>query len=653
MSANTAEKLPIEELLSVEQVRSFLAEAAKSTILRFSTAGSVDDGKSTLIGRLLHDSKNIYEDQLRSVEKRSGGDARSGKLSLALLTDGLKAEQEQGITIDVAYRYFSTPKRRFILADSPGHEQYTRNMATGASTADLTIVLVDAQKGVVTQTKRHAFIASLLGVPRLLIAVNKMDLVRYSEDVFNKIRDDFIKFAGKLGIRELRFIPVAALQGDNIVTHSKNMRWYHGETVMEYLESVYIGSDGNRVDFRFPVQLVFRPDASYRGFAGQILSGSIRVGEEILVLPSQRRSRVKSIDVYANDPKNRRLEIASAPASVSITLEDEIDISRGDMLVRPRNVPTAQNEFEAMIIWMSEQPMTLGRTYIVLHTTRQTKASIDSLDYRIDVNTLSRLAPQPLALNEIGRVKLTAHKALFLDSYNKNRATGNFILIDAENFQTVGAGLVLDRVPADHAHLDTHTQTATDRNLHSEAGLVSRIEREQALGGKAVTYWFTGLSGSGKSTIAKHFERKLFESGRAVFLLDGDNVRHGLNKDLGFSKEERQENIRRVAEVAALMNQAGMSVICCFISPFTADREAARTIIGKDRFFEVFVNTPLEVCEARDPHGLYKKARAGAIKEFTGISSSYEAPEQPAATVSTAEETPEQCVATLIRILPA
>lgn len=596
-------------------------------LVRFSTAGSVDDGKSTLIGRLLFDSGNVYDDHLAALERSSKGNGQTSKvkggaLSLALLTDGLKAEREQGITIDVAYRYFSTPKRRFILADAPGHEQYTRNMATAASTAQVTIILVDAEKGILNQTRRHAFIAALMGVPRLLVAINKMDLVGYDQKRFDAVRDQFLEFAPKLGIKDLRFIPVSARDGDNIVSPSENMPWHTGETVMEYLENVYVGGDTNLVDFRFPVQYALRPDSTYRGFTGQIASGMIRPGEEIVVLPSMRKSKVRSIDVF-DGFELKHLPEALPPMSVTITLEDEIDISRGDMLARPGNIPDTKSQFDALVVWMNDVAMTTAKPYIMRHTTRDTRALINSVHYKIDVNTLGRLPGGILNLNEIGRVSFTTTHSVFLDSYERNRATGSFILIHPETFHTVAAGMVIDRNAKDE--LDGDRQ----KNLHEEASLVTRSEREVRGGRTARTLWLTGLSGSGKSSIARALERKLFEDGVQIYRLDGDNLRYGLNKDLGFSQKDRSENIRRVAEVAKLFNDAGVTVVCAFISPFERDRQQAREIIGQERFVEVFMNTPLEVCEKRDPHGLYRKARAGEIAEFTGVNSPYEAPIKP------------------------
>lgn len=636
--------------LSVAEVKAILKQNENSTLLRFSTAGSVDDGKSTLIGRLLHDSKNVYEDHMKALQSKAK--LKGKEVDLSHLTDGLKAEQEQGITIDVAYRYFSTPKRRFILADTPGHEQYTRNMATGASTADLTIILIDARNGVVTQTRRHSFIASLLGVPRLLVAVNKMDLVDYSEDVFNRIQQEYTSFATKLGIKEIRFIPVSALIGDNIVTSTDKMPWYHGETVMEYLENVYVASDINQVDFRFPVQYVIRPDQNYRGYAGQIRSGSINVGEEVVVLPSLRRSHVRSIDFLSKS--GGTYEQAFAPQSVTISLEDEIDISRGDMLVRANNIPSIKQEFEAMIVWMAEAPMNSSKNYIVLHTSKETRCYINEIRYKVDVNTLSRSEGQPLSLNEIGRVGITTKHPLFIDSYNKNRFTGNFILVDPDTFLTVAAGLIIDRLPQDirHAH-STNDDLLGPRSkeIHKEDGEISKKDRETAFGNKAITIWCTGLSGSGKSTIAKGIEVKFFSDNRPVYRLDGDNLRFGLNKDLGFSKDERRENIRRAAEVARLFNDAGVSVICSLISPMKEDRARAKEIIGAESFIELYLNTPIGECEKRDPHGLYKKARDGQIKEFTGVSAPYEAPEAADITLDTSITSIGECVEIVVKYL--
>jgi bifunctional enzyme CysN/CysC len=628
-----------------QTVAEFLAQNARKDLLRFSTVGSVDDGKSTLIGRLLHDCKSIYEDQLTTLKADSARVGTGPTIDFALLTDGLKAEREQGITIDVAYRYFSTPKRNFIIADTPGHEQYTRNMATGASTANVAIILIDARHGILTQTKRHSFIASLLGIPRLLIAVNKMDLVGFAEDVFERIIGDYREFATRLSIPDLKFIPISALQGDNVVERSARMPWYTGESVLEYLESVYIGSDRNLIDLRFPVQYVLRPNLDFRGFAGQIVSGSIKVGDEVRVLPSMKTSRVKSIVTLDGE-----LEYAFAPMSVTLTLEDEIDISRGDLIVHPRNLPQLQSSFEAMVVWMSEEPMDPLRTYLIKQTTRTTKAHIQQLAYQVDVNTLHRSPAERLQLNEIGRVVFHTTHRLAIDPYSKNRYTGSFILVDPTSNNTVAAGMIIDRVPEAELRQGPDAGSAPrSENIRREVGRIGREDRERLLGQRGVTVWLTGLSGSGKSSIAKEVERRLHDLGRHVYVLDGDNLRFGLNRDLSFSKADRTENIRRIAEVARLFNEAGTIVLVPVISPFRADRENARQVIGEDRFFEVFVDTPLEVCESRDAKGLYKKARAGEIAEFTGISSPYESPEKPSLVIKTAEMTLEASVDRLMR----
>jgi bifunctional enzyme CysN/CysC len=620
-----------------------------SSILRISTAGSVDDGKSTLIGRLLHDSGNVYDDHIAALEvaARKTGSSRP---SLALLTDGLKAEREQGITIDVAYRYFSTPRRRFILADSPGHIQYTRNMATGASTADLTLILVDARLGILEQTKRHAFIASLLGVPRIAITINKMDLVNYDQSRFEALVEEFTDFAGKLGIREVKFIPISALEGDNVVTRSTRMPWYTGETVLEYLEHVYIAGDHNLVDFRFPVQYVINPDHNFRGYAGTVASGSIKVGEEILVLPSKARARVKALfHPQHTHPASESLE-ASAPDAVVMQLDTQIDISRGDMLVRPKNAPRVVSSCEAMLVWMSDEPSDKTKRYIIRHTSREAKAFISHIEYCVDIHTLSRTPPRSLNANDIARVTLTTTSPLFLDAYQRNRNTGNIILIDPQSFRTVAAGMIIERGASEAAEQDD-SLAANNRNLHQEAHLVTQSEREERLGYRAATIWMTGLSGSGKSTIAKGTERELFSKGVPVFFLDGDTLRSGLNAKLGFSREDRSENLRRAAHVAALMNQAGITVICAFISPYAEDRERARTIIGSERFMEVHITAPLEVCESRDPHGLYAKARSGEISNFTGISDPYEPPSTPDLTLDTSSSTSIQNVAKLAAVV--
>lgn len=629
-----------------QSISEFLKTNAQRTLLRFSTMGSVDDGKSTLIGRLLYDSKNLYEDHISKLEGTQDPLAIVNQQpDFAILTDGLKAEQEQGITIDVAYRYFSTPKRHFILADTPGHEQYTRNMATGASTANLALLLIDASKGVVTQTKRHAFIASLLGIPHILVAVNKLDLVDYSEAVFNKIKQDFIAFSAKLRIPDQHFVPISALNGDNVFSRSTAMPWYEGDTVMSYLENVYIGSDHNLVDFRFPVQLVLRPDQNYRGYAGQIASGAIREGEEIIVLPSLKRSKIAAID-YDMD---KSVAAAQTPMSVTLRLQDELDISRGDLIVRPNNMPRMLENFEAMLIWMNDEGLDTTKRYIIRHTSNEAGAYINQLQYKIDVDSLARSESSTLGLNDIGRVSINTTKALFIDPYARIKAMGSFLIIDPSSCNTVAAGMIIDRYLADQVQSDTDKPKSS--NITREAGNINLNMREAKLGVRAKTLWLTGLSASGKSTLAIALEQKLFDINRPVYRLDGDNVRFGLNRDLDFSPGDRKENIRRIAEVAHLFNDAGISVICSFVSPYASDREMAKEIVGADKFLELHICTPLTICERRDPKGLYKKARDGEISNFTGISAPYEAPENPAMRLDTSKLSIEECLNKILDIL--
>ncbi len=616
-------------------------------MLRFTTAGSVDDGKSTLIGRLLLDTKSIFEDQLEAVVQAS---RQRGEeyVDLALFTDGLRAEREQRITIDVAYRYFATPKRKFIIADTPGHIQYTRNMITGASTAELAVILIDAQRGVLTQSKRHGFIASLLRIPHILVAVNKMDLVGYSQEVFERIVAEYKAFAVKLSVPNLQFIPISALKGDNVVQRSENMPWYHGPSLLHHLETVSVGSSRNLVDFRFPVQMAIRPNAGFRGFAGQIASGTIAPGEEVVVLPSGRKTRVRSIVTFDGE-----LPEAAAGDSVILTLEDEIDISRGDMIVRARNLPQVGNALECTLCWMSEEPMNLRTPYILQHTTRQVRAHIKELTYRIDVDTLHREPAQTLTLNEIGRARLTTTQPIFFDSYQNNRATGNFILIDPYTNNTVAAGMIrgVDRELAEI--IPAEVGRPRSANVVWERTAISREQREERHGHKAAVLWFTGLSGSGKSTVARLLERRLYAMGCETFYLDGDNVRHGLNGDLGFSPEDRKENIRRVAEVAKLAFEHGHLVLCTFISPFAADRQFARSLLPEGRFIEIFVKCDLEVAMRRDPKGLYARALRGEIKDFTGVSSPYEEPVAPEVVVETDLISTEDAVETIMAELMA
>jgi len=590
-------------------------------LLRFVTMGSVDDGKSTLIGRLLHDTESVFVDQLKAVRSASAKLNRDG-VDLSLLTDGLRAEREQGITIDVAYRHFATKRRRFIIADTPGHVQYTRNMATGASTADLALLLVDARNGLLTQTRRHAFIASLLGLKHLVLAVNKMDAVGFDEAVFQRISDEFQQFASRLRFTDLRCIPVSALGGDNVTVPSSRMAWYHGPPLLDHLETVYVGGDRNLVDLRFSVQRVVRPNMDFRGYAGQVVSGVLRQGDDIVALPSERRSKVKEIVTFDGS-----LPYAFPPQSVTVVLEDELDVSRGDVLVRPANRPPLRREFEAMMVWLSESPLRVGEPYLVKHLAAQVKGQVRAISYRVDPDTLHREQVPTLHLNDIGRVSLTVFRPLPSDGYEVNRGTGSFILIDPISNATVGAGMIVDRAQA----------PATVQLEPGAAGPtpLDALTRAARLGQKPCTLWLTGLSGAGKSTVARALERRLTDQGRSCFVLDGDEVRNGLNRGLGFSAADRRENIRRCAEVARLMNEAGLIVITAFISPYRADRFMAREIVGEGHFLEVFVDAPLATCEERDVKGLYRKARAGEIPSFTGVSDPYEPPEAPELRVPT------------------
>jgi len=593
-------------------------------LLRFTTAGSVDDGKSTLIGRMLYDSKSIFEDQMNAVREASvqRGDE---EVDLALLTDGLRAEREQKITIDVAYRYFATPKRKFIIADTPGHIQYTRNMVTGASTAELAIILIDARKGVLTQSKRHAFLATLLRIPHLVVAINKMDLVDYDQATYEQISQDFTEFAQQLNVQDVTFIPVSALRGDNVVDKSENTPWYDGPTLLHHLEHVNIGSSLNRVDFRYPVQYVVRPDQDFRGYAGQVVSGRIAKGEGVTIFPSGLSSTVQSIVTMKGE-----LETAVVNDAVVLTLADDIDISRGDMIVRTRNLPQKSNRVDATICWMDAEPMKPRGSYLVQHTTRLVNGYVAELNYKIDVDTMHREKTDRLQLNEIGRIQLTTTEPLYYDRYDLNRATGSFILIDPVSNTTVAAGMIrgksrnVDDLRADE--VEQSPERPKSSNVVWEQEGITLADRERLNGHKAAVLWFTGLSGSGKSTIAKKLEQRLFADGVSTTFLDGDNLRHGLNGDLGFSSADRQENVRRAAEVAKLSYAHGNLTLACFISPFAADRQFARGLVENGRFLEVYVKCDLDVVKRRDTKGLYAKALAGELKDFTGISSPYEEP---------------------------
>jgi bifunctional enzyme CysN/CysC len=615
---------------------------AATDLLRVSTAGSVDDGKSTLIGRLLYDTRSLTEDQLEAVERtsRQRGEAY---VNLALITDGLRAEREQNITIDVAYRYLATPRRKLVIADTPGHLQYTRNMVTGASTADLAIVLVDARKGVLTQSRRHGFIASLLRIPHVVVAVNKMDLVGWSEEAYAQIVRDYQEFAQKLDVQDLAFVPVSALHGDNVVEKSGSMPWYEGGTLLHLLETAHAGANRNLVDFRFPVQYVIRPHQDYRGFAGRLASGTLRPGEEVVVLPGGAASRVRSIDTPAGP-----LPEAVAGDSVVVTLEDDVDVGRGDMLVRRRNLPTAASRVDAVLCWMDEKPLDRSTSYVLMHTTRELRAFVSEVVYRIDVDTLHREEASTLGLNDIGRVEVTTAGPLFFDPYAQNRATGSFILVDPHTHLTVAAGMI--RGEPREVRGDP---PAASLNVVWEDWNVPRAEREAQSGHGAAVLWLTGLSGAGKSTLARAVERELFARGCRTMLLDGDQLRHGLCADLGFGREDRRENVRRAGEVARLFFEAGSIVLCAFVSPFREDRDAVRARFPEGRFLELFVDAELEVLRRRDTKGLYAGALRGEVPLFTGVTSPYEPPPAPEMVLRTGEHGVEELVRSVLERLRA
>jgi bifunctional enzyme CysN/CysC len=614
-----------------KDIEAYLHAHEHKSLLRFITCGSVDDGKSTLIGRLLYDSKMIFEDQLAALEadsKKVG--TQGGDLDFALLVDGLAAEREQGITIDVAYRFFSTDKRKFIVADTPGHEQYTRNMVTGGSTADLAVILIDARKGVLTQTRRHSYLVSLLGIRKVVLAINKMDLVDYSHEIYDAIVAEYRDFARQIDLHDIVPIPVSGLKGDNITAPSSHTPWYHGPTLMGYLETVEIEDRVQHQPFRLPVQWVNRPNLDFRGFAGTIVGGTVSQGEKIRVVPSGRESRVARIVTMEGD-----LERAVAGQSVTLTLEDEIDVSRGDVLACTSAPPHVADQFETTIIWMADEPMLPGRPYWMKIGTKQVSATITEPKYKVNVNTLEHLAAKKLGLNEIGVCNVALDHPIAFDPYAENRDTGGFILIDRLSNHTVGAGLI-------------HFALRRSQNIHWQALDIHKGSRAALKGQKPCVLWFTGLSGAGKSTIANLVEKQLHALGRHTYLLDGDNVRHGLNRDLGFTDADRVENIRRVAEVAKLMTDAGLIVMVSFISPFRAERRMARSLFEFGEFFEVHVDTPLAVAEARDVKGLYAKARRGELKNFTGIDSPYEPPEKPEIYVDTTSTSSEDSATAIV-----
>ncbi|CAN7281465.1 sulfate adenylyltransferase subunit CysN [Phenylobacterium sp. LjRoot164] len=612
-----------QSALIAEDIEAYLSAHERKSLLRFLTCGSVDDGKSTLIGRLLYDSKMIFEDQLAALEadsKKVG--TQGGDIDFALLVDGLAAEREQGITIDVAYRFFSTDKRKFIVADTPGHEQYTRNMVTGASTADAAVILIDARKGVLTQTRRHSYLVSLLGIRHVVLAVNKMDLVGWDRQVYDAILQEYADFAAQIGIKDYTAIPMSALKGDNITSRSEAAPWYEGPALMPLLETLPVEDDLREQPFRMPVQWVNRPNLDFRGFSGLISSGTVRPGDKIKALPSGRESTIDRIVTFRGD-----LAEAVAGQSVTLTLKDEIDISRGDVISEAGSPPPTADQFEATIVWMDDEAMLPGRPYLLKVGTRVVSAQVTEPKYKVNVNTLEHLAAKRLELNEIGVCNLSLDAPIAFDAYAENHDLGGFILIDRISNRTVGAGML-------------HFALRRSQNIHWQALDVDKASRAALKGQRGRVVWLTGLSGSGKSTIANLVEKRLHADGRHTYLLDGDNVRHGLNKDLGFTDEDRVENIRRVAEVSKLMVDAGLIVLVSFISPFRAERRLARELQAEGDFVEVFVDTPLAVAEQRDVKGLYKKARAGELKNFTGIDSPYEAPENAEIVIDTTAMSP-------------
>ena len=618
-------------------IDAWLQEHEAKDLLRFITCGSVDDGKSTLIGRLLYESKMIFDDQLAAIEVDSRKWGTQGEdIDFALLVDGLAAEREQGITIDVAYRFFTTTRRKYIVADTPGHEQYTRNMVTGASTADVAVILIDARKGVLTQTRRHSYLASLIGIRKVLVAVNKMDLVDYAQRSFEQIANDYRAFAAQVGFEGITLVPLSAVKGDNVIEPSTRMRWYRGPTLMGYLETVEIERGrGDSAPLRLPVQWVNRPNADFRGYAGLIASGSVRPGDRIRVQPSGQESRVARIVTAEGD-----LEQALAGQSITLTLEDELDISRGDVISAAANPAGTADQFESTLVWLGDEPMLPGRSYLLQAGARTVGASFATPKHKINVNTLEQLSAKQLELNEIGVCNLSLDRSIAFDPYGQDRTMGSFIVIDRLSNATVGAGLI-------------HFALRRASNIHRQAVSVDKAARATIKGHKPVVIWFTGLSGSGKSTIANALEQRLLARGYHSYLLDGDNVRHGLNRDLGFTAADRVENIRRIGEVARLMVDAGLIVLTAFISPYRAERQMARALFAEGEFIEVHVDTPLNVVEARDVKGLYRKARRGELKNFTGIDSPYEAPTAPELKLNTVDCTVDGAAERVLGLMQA
>ena len=631
--------MPYDSDLITTDIDAYLAEHENKGLLRLLTCGSVDDGKSTLIGRLLHDSQLIYEDQMADLEADSATMGSAGeRVDLALLMDGLKAEREQGITIDVAYRYFSTSRRKFIIADTPGHEQYTRNMVTGASTCELAVVLVDARHGVVEQTRRHSFIVSLLGIRDVVVAVNKMDLVGWSEEAFDDIRNSYQKLAADLDLADPYFLPMSALLGDNVVDTGHNLNWFDGPPLMQYLETVDVATGVDLNHLRLPVQMVLRPDQDFRGFAGTVASGVLRPGDEVVALPSGMRSTVERIVTFDGD-----LEVAGPGRAVTVTLADEIDVSRGDLLVGGDDSPNRAHEVDATIVWMDTEPMEPGRQYLLRSATGQSNASVTSIRHRVDVNTLAERPAAALGLNDIARCAISTDRELLFDPYDTNRRTGSFVLVDRLSNATVGAGMVIEA--------SSGWDRQPDAGLVRHASEISSEERSARFGQHPCTVLLTGLTAAGKSTIATSLERRLFDQGRATIRLDGENVRLGISRDLGFSAQERSENLRRVAEVARLVNNQGLIAVAALVAPKEDIRARARNLIGSARFVEVFVDTPLEVCRERDPHGLYEAAERGEIPQFPGVSATYDQPTDMDLRVDTSTQSVDDCVDAILSLL--
>jgi bifunctional enzyme CysN/CysC len=637
MTEQTKDSVYQTEALIAEDIDAYLDQHQHKTMLRFITCGSVDDGKSTLIGRLLYDSKMIFEDQLAALEADSKRVGTQGQeIDFALLVDGLAAEREQGITIDVAYRFFSTEKRKFIVADTPGHEQYTRNMVTGASTADLAVILIDARKGVLTQTRRHSYLAHLIGIQNLVLAVNKMDLIGYDQAKYDEIVADYTAFAESIGITAFTAMPISGFKGDNISLRSEAMPWYSGPTLMEHLETVEVNLETDQArPFRMAVQWVNRPNLDFRGFSGQIASGSVKPGDAIRVLPGGKTSTISRISTLSGD-----LDEAVAGQSVTLCFADEIDCSRGNVIAAADNPPEAADQFEATIVWMDDAPLHVGRSYWLKLGTQMVSATVHEPKYQVNVNTMEHLAAKTLELNAIGVAEVTTDRAIVFEPYADNRTLGGFILIDKITNATVAAGML-------------HFSLRRAQNVHWQAVDITRDMHAKLKNQKPAVLWFTGLSGSGKSTIANLVEKKLHRMNRHTFLLDGDNVRHGLNKDLGFTEADRIENIRRVGEVAKLMADSGLIVITAFISPFRAERDMVRSMLPEGEFIEIFIDTALAEAERRDVKGLYKKARSGELKNFTGIDSPYERPDSPEIRIDTTKMTPEEAADLIVdRIIP-